>query len=860
MNSQQFEVNPQVTILHKNGQIFAADLSGELNPLTLVIPDLILLSLFASSRHPEVAAKIFQTNELVKGLGSNIPLEQIYQRISHFIQSKLLLEHPSKYQKNETLGISLQTDNTNLNISDVSILKLGMNFSLTICDSGFKIWSSLLRDSVVLTLEETLILLSFSSGKTVADIISQRLFSAEEKEVRSSIASMIAFGLLLVEKNETAIQNDQSSPMPTANRNRVNYSNSTDVTSWEELELNGKIPIYFVPHMENHYPLALGMIFSAISEYKNGALLDKYCLVPITYLSPDKFLNGPYRKFGNGVWLFSNYMWSLETNLKISEIVKQHMNGNLTIHGGPSTPNYEKKCAEFFIKNKSVDIAVHGEGEVTINEVLECLFKNKSGAISYGAENLKNVTGITYRNYKAENNQVYRTEARNRLKEPDSIPSPYNKGYFDLYGGNVDAAIIESNRGCPFKCTFCDWGSATNQKIRKFDLERVKQEIEWIARNNVRVLWIADANFGLYDRDIELSEFIVKMKGQYQFPQEVVVNYTKNTTWRLAEIIKIFTKGGIISQGVISIQTTDVKTLEVIKRKNIKTEKYDELSQIFSELKLPLSTDLMLGLPGITVDAFKNDLQRYFERDVSVKAYPTQLLPNSPMADPEYMQKYQIEIDKDDFLVSTYSYSKSDLQFMKTFYRIYTIADGYSLLRYVLRFLQWDHNIKAIDFLSSLAEVVESNTTRFPRITFALKYFEVDKIMPGGWRFFYDEIAKFCESKYGILRDSAFDTVLLVNELAMPDEFITYPISTKLSHDFEAYFHANNSRGIRNSEKLINYAKGEIVFDDPDGMANINSQYLQYDSHQFFWEIRSSIARAKSTSDFSQLPHVNDAS
>ena len=197
------------------------------------------------------------------------------------------------------------------------------------------------------------------------------------------------------------------------------------------------------------------------------------------------------------------------------------------------------------------------------------------------------------------------------MREPDDVPSPYLQGVFDHYRGRVDAAIIESNRGCPFGCTFCDWGSATSQKVRKFDLERVKQEVEWIGRRGIRVLWIADANFGMYDRDIELAEHIVATKARFGYPSEVVVNYTKNTNRRLIEIIRIFSAGGIISQGIISIQTTDDTTLEVINRRNIKTEKYDELAKVFEAARLPLSTDLMIGLPGITVAAWDRDLQRY---------------------------------------------------------------------------------------------------------------------------------------------------------------------------------------------------------------------------------------------------------
>ena len=46
-------------------------------------------------------------------------------------------------------------------------------------------------------------------------------------------------------------------------------------------------------------------------------------------------------------------------------------------------------------------------------------------------------------------------------------------------------AILETNRGCPYGCTFCDWGSATLSRIRKFDLDRVFAELEWCAQHEV---------------------------------------------------------------------------------------------------------------------------------------------------------------------------------------------------------------------------------------------------------------------------------------------------------------------------------------------------------------------------------------
>jgi len=850
MKSKLLSVNPEMMIIHRDGFYFACQLSGSTELVRLGEPDIILLSYFYDSCRVEIVANQFFTGLVAKTRLTNIPLQQIYQRIEFFIQNKILIFSPSIQAEKIVPNKVLPTNDYSVVISNKNKLRLNANFALIGCAEGFQIWSAREQEFFVLASETLFLLISCSNGRQVKDISIKLAGVMDQTGLENNVGWLIQKGFLIQVESKELQDNLINSRKPITISNEVSNKVMSS-KSWLDIDADGRIPVYFVPHMQNHYPLGLGLLFSAIEANEKNTLLEKYLLIPITYLSPEHFINGPYKKFGRGVWLFSNYMWSIETNMKISQAIKHHIPGNLTIHGGPSTPNYESKSREFFEQYKSVDICVHGEGEGAITEVLQCLYTTKSNHISYESTTLHQVSGITFRSYEKNGVVLRRTNSRPRLTKPDVIPSPYAEGYFDHYSDEpVEAAIIESNRGCPFGCTFCDWGSATNQKIRKFDLQRVKQEVEWIARKEIRVLWIADANFGLYDRDIELSKFIVEMKTKYHFPQEIVVNYTKNTTWRLAEIIKIFSQGEIISQGVISIQTTDVTTLEVINRKNIKTKKYDELSQIFNDLKLPLSTDLMLGLPGITVSAFKNDLQRYFDFDVSLKAYPTQLLPNSPMADPDYIEKYKIKTDENDFLISTYSYTEDDLSEMKRFYSLYTIADGYSLMRYVLRFLQWEYGIKAIDFLECIGEAVKNKTVLYPRIAFIVKYFEADKFMPGGWKIFYDEVAEIAKNDFNIERDSAFDVVLKVNELAMPDDSYEYPVSTLLAHDFEKYFLANN--GVREKKQLKNlkdYPSVKLSFDDPDGMSYLNSQHIQYDTHQFFWEARSSIARAKSVSN-----------
>jgi len=825
-------------LLNRKGQSMVSQISGVAAPLVIHEPDVLLLSYFLADQDPQQASQEFINHPWIKSWIPNIQIQGVTQRLQQMQQAGLFAESQAP-NEGLTLQPLAQVAVDELTLPDE--LSLSSNSAISFHRDGF---FACTPDGIpcVLPTSWVILMLAFADGKDWRQVVEEKQFMFDEAP-EDILKTLFHHKLLIQRKSSGQAQTDEPAEF-------AEVVAETSTKRWQDIEPDGRIPVYFVPHMENHFPLALGIIYSALENHQDGALMDRFQLIPISYMSPNDLLNGPYRKFRTGVWLFSNYMWSMDVNLQVSQAIKGHDQKNLTIHGGPSTPEYPKASQDFMAAHPSVDIAVHGEGEVAITEIFEQIQRSAEGEITYLQEALSEVTGITFRDKLLSG--LVRTPSRQRMAAPDDVPSPYLSGLFDVYDGRVEAAIIESNRGCPFGCTFCDWGSATNQKVRKFDLDRVKDEIEWIGKNKVRVIWIADANFGLYDRDIELSQFIVDCKEKYGYPQEVVVNYTKNSTWRLVEIIKVFTAGGIISQGIISIQTTDEKTLEVINRKNIKTEKYDELTKVFYDLKLPLSTDLMIGLPGITVEAFNNDLQRYIDMDVSVKAYPTQLLPNSPMADPDYIEKYQIKVDAQDFVISSYSFTEQDLKWMKGMYQIYTMADGYSLLRYVIRYLQWEHDIRAVDFLQDLLRFVRDHPNQHPQISWAVRFFNQDKCMPGGWSLFYQQVASYIENQYGIHGDSGLDTIIQVNQLCMPDDTKTYPLQVKLAHDFTAYFAAKASQADHKDKPLTDYPPAQFHVSDPNSMVSIDLDYLQYDSHQYFWELHSEVSRPKSVSEFAE--------
>ena len=67
--------------------------------------------------------------------------------------------------------------------------------------------------------------------------------------------------------------------------------------------------------------------------------------------------------------------------------------------------------------------------------------------------------------------------------------------------------LWETNRGCPFQCTFCDWGSATASKVSRFEMDRLEREIKWMAEKKIKYIFVCDANFGIQKRDIEIAKY-----------------------------------------------------------------------------------------------------------------------------------------------------------------------------------------------------------------------------------------------------------------------------------------------------------------------------------------------------------------
>ncbi|MFA5083873.1 MAG: B12-binding domain-containing radical SAM protein [Candidatus Paceibacterota bacterium] len=332
---------------------------------------------------------------------------------------------------------------------------------------------------------------------------------------------------------------------------------------------------------------------------------------------------------------FSTYVWNIKISQKIAEELKKNNPRMLIVFGGPQVPRRETEA--FLRANPFIDIVCHDEGENILLNILEN-YENR-----YWSE----IPSISFID---KNGKFIQNLVCQRVADLDQIPSPYLEGIFDsLVKENPQmgwVALWETNRGCPFSCAYCDWGSETKSKVFAFNLERLFKEIDWFSKNKVEFVFCCDANFGILERDLEIVKYFAKNKRHYGYPKALSVQSTKNFNEHAYEIYKEMSKAGI-SKGVsLSLQSLNEDTLKNIRRRNIPLKEFKEIQQKLASFNIETFTDLILGLPDETYESFAKGVSDVIENGQHnrVQFNNLSILPNAEMGDPGYQKKFGIDI------------------------------------------------------------------------------------------------------------------------------------------------------------------------------------------------------------------------
>lgn len=313
---------------------------------------------------------------------------------------------------------------------------------------------------------------------------------------------------------------------------------------------------------------------------------------------------------------FSSYVWNENYNLKLAEKIKQMFPDCKIVFGGPQVPDEPTK---FLQQHTFVDHVFHGESEYTFKEFLKGNITEKS------------IKGI-------------------RIDDLDTIVSPFLDGVMDdivaKHPNKNFSVTLETNRGCPYACTFCDWGSLTYSKVKKFSTDVVKAEIEWISRNGIKFVDVADANFGIFkERDFDILRHMIEYKNKYGYPETYSFNWQKNSTEQTLEMVKYLTNNNSARGMTLSVQSMSNDVLENIKRKNMEVSNYEKILQECNVKNIQTYTELILGLPGETYESWINGVDKLLTtgQHNNIEVWLCQMLVNAELSSAASKERHGIE-------------------------------------------------------------------------------------------------------------------------------------------------------------------------------------------------------------------------
>jgi len=433
----------------------------------------------------------------------------------------------------------------------------------------------------------------------------------------------------------------------------------------------------------------------------------------------------------NDIVAFSTYVWNHRYNYKLAKRVKELNPRVKILFGGPEIANTDPKLFE---KEPFMDLVSKMEGEITFKRILEDFDTD-----------LTHIPGLLINSPTG----LIDTGDCARIDNLDQIPSPYLTGIFDkIMAENPDViwnATLETNRGCPYQCTFCDWGSLTYNKVKKFELTRVFHELDWIGRH-CGFVTITDANFGMFiERDNMIVDKLIEVQKRWAKLASFSMTWAKNQKNEVVGIVKkLIDESPNFGSGLtVSVQSMDHDVLENIKRRNLDQHKIDEIFALCDRNNIPVYTEVILGLPGETVETWKEAFWKIFRagNHTGINILQAQLLENAEM---NLLQKrmWKIEsipvydyisgsygdvdlIECIDVVVSTKDIPREQMldtlvwnSFIQTFH-----ING--LTTYIARYLAKAHNIDYSEFYDAFYQYIQNDSWMQRQFSETHKYYKL---------------------------------------------------------------------------------------------------------------------------------------
>jgi putative methyltransferase len=339
------------------------------------------------------------------------------------------------------------------------------------------------------------------------------------------------------------------------------------------------------------------------------------------------------------VYAFNSYMWSWNTVKIVAERVRAAHPKAILVLGGPHQGTTYSDSISWFKRHPYFDATCTPTeyGEWFLQDTLDQLTENKL--------NWNDVRNSFHRGGRGPvPNKRDFVFASNVLSTNLDVAFEYAE--FAKKDNRVLTLLYETNRGCPYGCTYCEWGGGINTKVVPNSMENIEEDLSYFPVIGVQSVYITDANFGILNRDVEISKKFASLAGSIR--DVYIGGLAKTSVSKRKAVLEPLIECGLVDGYQMSIQTVNEEVLKNIDRTDISVDENVKMAKYFiDKYDSSIRVELIIGLPGSVLDDFYKEcdiVHAVFNKYGGVTRAPFFVLPDSPAANPAYINKWNLKL------------------------------------------------------------------------------------------------------------------------------------------------------------------------------------------------------------------------
>ena len=284
---------------------------------------------------------------------------------------------------------------------------------------------------------------------------------------------------------------------------------------------------------------------------------------------------------------FTCYLWNIERTLWIAQRIKERRPEVRILIGGPEVTLDNA----WVLDHPSIDYAAIGEGEQTFADLLTALVK--------GNEPTAPILGLLCRS-SSFSVQGSAFTPRQPLPHLNDISSPYLAGILDAADERM--LLLESIRGCIFKCKFCYYPKSYGD-LYFVSEDKIVANLSHARRRGATEVVLLDPTLNQRPHFGDFLRLLVRENPDRQFTYFGELRAEGITP----EIARLLYEAGF-DEVEIGLQSIDPLAMELMDRHN-NLRAFERGVRSMLDLGIKVKVDLIIGLPGDTVDSVRRGIE-----------------------------------------------------------------------------------------------------------------------------------------------------------------------------------------------------------------------------------------------------------